>query len=104
MVQCESVASLEPWEERSIPSLARWVKDPVLLQLQLGVSCGSDLISGLGTPHAAERPKMKKGGREGGRRERGREEGEREGGGREAGREAGREEGKKAILDETVKD
>ena len=34
-----------------IPGLTQWVKDLVLLQL--GHSCSSDLIPGLGAPYAA---------------------------------------------------
>ena len=36
-----------------IPGLAQWVKDPALLQCNVGGICGSDLISGPGTSYAA---------------------------------------------------
>ena len=38
--------SWECWDAGLIPGLAQWVKDPVLLQLQLGLQ---DLIPGLET-------------------------------------------------------
>ena len=44
MAATESVASLECWDAGSIPSLAQWVKDVVLPQLQLRsqLQLGSD--------------------------------------------------------------
>ena len=53
-------AALQHWDTGSIPSLARWVKDPALLQRHIGCNCGSDLIPGLGTPCAVGQPKKKK--------------------------------------------
>lgn len=50
-----SAASLEQWDAGSIPILALWVRNPVLLQ-----NCGLYLIPGLATPCAMGQPKKKK--------------------------------------------
>ena len=55
-----SVASWEPWDTGSIPSLEQWVKDPTLHSSSLGCKCGLDLIPGLGTPYAEGQRKKKK--------------------------------------------
>ena len=41
------------------PAWHNGLKDQVLPQLQVGCNCGSDLIPGLGTPHAMGWPKKK---------------------------------------------
>ena len=54
------MASVECWDAGLIPSLALWIKDPVLLQQQHRCNCSLDLIPGLGTPYVNWRPIKKK--------------------------------------------
>ena len=47
-----SAVSLGLWDAGSIPGLAQWVKDLVLLQLK--INCATELMPSLGTPYAVE--------------------------------------------------
>lgn len=42
------------------PSPAQWINDLVLQSCRIGHNCSSDLISGLGTAYASEKPKKRK--------------------------------------------
>ena len=55
-----TLAQQEPWDAGLIPSLQLWVKDPALMQLQLGRSCSSHLIPGPGIPYALGMAKKEK--------------------------------------------
>ena len=54
-----SVVSWEPRDPDLIPDPAQWVKELMLLQLQLSLCCGSDLITGLETPYHRVAEKIK---------------------------------------------